>query len=796
MAALLSILIFEKNNMADNVFTSPFPTSHDTVGASTLNAPANMPSSPPTPMSGGRRTPASRRKSLSARSTPASTTPSRIPRPARRPSELPPHETDDSSSSEANLSDYTFDLDKLSDGGSFAFGKEGSSKLRRDAVHKKIQNGSIPGTPGDNGPRDFTLNMVDLVGDVALREENANGNTGDDKQRIEENTEIEQPVDMSTPAHVLTRRRNTTKDTAQPHDCDNSPAPSRVSTPGKAGRPKCIVEKHLRGELDRLQRELNTKDDIINSTRRKLLSATNTAQQVPHLQAQLQTQKGLVEQKEARLSEYALQEVVIQKLKEQLEEKEELLEESKAEASEKKLLEEKLEKLQEEEFQSQALRDQNDVAMSELRSQLREKDEALQELSDSVTAVIQSKDSELKSKLAEVDEHKSRESEHYLEMDRLDSELESTTRQCGVLEERNTDLHKTISSLEERTSSLQSEIADVNSKSEARHDTMKKWAASLRIDVTNKDFYQIMSSVKSTYEEKEQEKASSDNDTVEKVASLEDELNEVRSELKQSTSINNTQRTRLESSERDSTEFRSLIEALRGENSRLQSNLERLKSEHASTQENMARIGLQRDEALTTVEKVYKQNIEDSSTPRCPIDHETLRRSHQAELDSLQSAHNTAISTLKDSHAETTATLQNLLSAAQSRESKLEAELRSLRTTTTSFEDRLEDMRTEKQKLESSIEAKDAASIAINEEFAKTLRRREEEWDARINRLLRDRERMSKVLMWSWGENEVGRASKGNVVEDVDKKNKAKGRKAMPKQGYKYKFVEKDTNRW
>src|SRR5438034_2625192 len=106
--------------MAAKDFTSPFPTSHDTLGASTLQTPLFMPSSPPRITDSYLTSRTYTRKSGLDRAA--------LPKAGRQSKLRPmwksgsPH-PGDGSDSETNLSAYTFDLGKLQ-GVEFAAGKE------------------------------------------------------------------------------------------------------------------------------------------------------------------------------------------------------------------------------------------------------------------------------------------------------------------------------------------------------------------------------------------------------------------------------------------------------------------------------------------------------------------------------------------------------------------------------------------------------------------------------------------------------------------------------------------------
>jgi hypothetical protein len=50
--------------------------------------------------------------------------------------------------------------------------------------------------------------------------------------------------------------------------------------------------------------------------------------------------------------------------------------------------------------------------------------------------------------------------------------------------------------------------------------------------------------------------------------------------------------------------------------------------------------------------------------------------------------------------------------------------------------------------------------------ITKSVEKREKEWERRVDLLLKEREKMSKALLWAWGEKEVGDSVKDNGDEN------------------------------
>jgi hypothetical protein len=200
---------------------------------------------------------------------------------------------------------------------------------------------------------------------------------------------------------------------------------------------------------------------------------------------------------------------------------------------------------------------------------------------------------------------------------------------------------------------------------------------------------------------------------------------------------------------------------------------------------------------LHTVEQLKKEKrFQQPSPPSSPPtasntnnqQHTTLEESHQAQLRSLQSAHATAISTLRTSHADATRKLYNLLAAAEKRESQLKSDLESLQPSPSdqSTESHIEALSAEIHRLESLIAVKDETAAAIDQRIARSVEKREREWQRRVDLLLRERDRMGKALLWTWGEKELPNAKETTVDDD--------GRR-QSKQAYRYKYVQKNGKR-
>ncbi|PGH27184.1 hypothetical protein AJ80_01141 [Polytolypa hystricis UAMH7299] len=916
--------------MAANGYDSPFPTSHDTLGASSLNTPLFTPSAPSRMMQSHydsiitqSKKPSSARGRKSHPNTTTNNT-----NTARRS-----HSIDGGSESDANLSDYTFDLSKLSDEEEFDPAKEdatGREAARQRKLVKHVRNESMSEI---GGPRDFTLNMVELMnGTTGARGENDDKGEGDEegeeereeedeneeeekpkeshnaqnegvsRQNLDENTEFDPPIDMSTPAHFLARRRDLAdveeedeeeiERTHLPRGNLPETEPSKsVLEAGQRDHSECMeIQQRLREELRRLQEEMRSKDETIKIFKVRVLDSAGNAQQVRQLQSELENKNTLLRergrelsdqaveqsnlqsslvrlqsqvqekdvlllQKERQLSEQAVQlsdlrrlqsqleennillqekddrlsEEAVQRdrLQSQLEEKDTLLLEKKRQLSEHVvqqsnlarvesqleekdiLLQEKEDRLAEQAEQQDRLQSQLDDKIEELnhykvdgsrleslqrevellrkqvadskalsdreasdieealQQQFRQKDAASREASAEMSAAIAAMDFELKEKLDELHQLKVGKDEHSHRADRLASEREAEARKCADVEERYATLLQNVQHLENQNTSLRSQM---QLESESRHEAIRKLAVDLSIHVeSNYDFWQIVNSFRSANFTKPEENlpASSpaDSENQQKIQTLGQELSEVCDELQKSISTNRVQALELESVQQQLNSSKSLVTLLQEETKRMASRLETVTSSESTLQERVSILTQECDEGLRTIEQLRAEQQQRKQRKIIPIqtDRTALTRVHEAELASLQAAHETAITTLQDSHEETTRSIKTMLDAARNRETEMDSQLRELREREVALERRVASLITERERLEAIIEAKVAAGHAMDSKFASMLRKRDETWQRRIDRIFTDREQMGKVMMWSWGENEVGRVLEYNL---------------------------------
>ncbi|EEH21830.1 hypothetical protein PABG_04046 [Paracoccidioides brasiliensis Pb03] len=808
--------------MASNGFTSPFPISHDTLGASFLNTPVFMPSSPPRLMDSSQDLILPTKKPSSARASAANSANAARRRKVRYAKASGSPYSSDGSDSEANFSDYTFDLSRLSDYGSDRDNNNGESNENEKSSPKKK-----PAAFHElRGPRDFTLNMVELVRGTdslpANNEDNASkpgpmkdveelrSNTVIAEHTINEYSEMGAPLDMSTPARVLSRRNVISRNSAP---LDKIDEPSIQSPPNKSPQPdrelsqqvaESFEEHRLHEEIEQLRQQLRKKDETIDTNKRRVLEAASAAQQIQHLQSELQKEYAALKERDAHLSTLSPHDEEVENLRTQLQQKDDQLKKIETDALQLKSLQEESKRLRDKDIQSRTLPNTSEGDPTQDR-------QGNNETVLKMSLAISNKDAQIQKHAAEIDQLRANQDAQYLEMDKLDSELETVSRECEALEEKTESLLKAVRQSEIKNNTIQAELDVANLALDSQFKAIKILASEVSADIRTNDtsFSQIVDALKAAYHSRKTTSVNEATKSSERARALEKELSEARLHLRNSLPSDRMQTLQLEGTRQELSESRALNTVLQREISRLSAKIEGIVSEQTKLQDTLYKTTQERDKAILDLENLRKeQNMipqqpspplspapgpSGAATCSCHINHDALLKSHETELNNVHSAHATAFSTLRNSHAETVRTFQNVITATQARETKLDSELSKLRAASASLEQRVAELQYERERLESVVEAKESAALAIDRKFASVLKKREEEWERRVDRLLKDQERMGKVLMWTWGEKEVGGASNDGAGDDG--KAAGPGKENKPPQAYRYKYVERKGGR-
>ncbi|KAL1879030.1 hypothetical protein Plec18167_004326 [Paecilomyces lecythidis] len=800
--------------MAGPGYSSPFPTTHDTIEASTLAAtPGYVPSSPPHSRHDSDDAVNHLRNSVSEqvaaqRSGDRQSHRSRSSSPSSQASSF-----DGRDDLEARLADYTLDLSRFS-AGEFGLDDRDDDRLGDLSATKEEEKLSDIG-----GPEDFTEHMERyLWGDGSSSNSKKNGDKPkEDEERLEslveddgelgEYSEFGPPVDMSTPSQFLRRNPHASKEVTQLEGIEESPpqsprGESSPSTRRQRDAPAEYDSDDLRRQIEQLEEQLRERNQQLQTEREKVREAEEAAGQVTHLQAELSRKSALLEEThEKHRDEEAAFHEQIESLQRQNNEKDLSLQNSKGDLLRLEALEQQVETLQAElKRRDESLTEKDETGtidslkteLEAAREEIRKRDEALEDSISKLNEVTAAKDRQLQEKNTEIETLRAQISDRDLEIEKLEDELDAANDESEALEEKIASLESQTRPLEEKNTALETELGDVRSQLTAQEDALKAVASDISVPsegrVEGKTFTDILDVIKGAFLTKmalPPTLPTRKTDLEEEVEHLRKQLTDSQKQSKETVSAKEALEVQVRRSQEQLTESQALITTVETENTRLTSRVDDLTSSLQKLQGECHEIKEQNAQLVETItslrkEKETQQPTSPSSSPSESAPNiATTQEAHQAQLKSLQTAHATAISTLRSSHAESLRKLRNQLSASESRESELKSQLESLRASESEQRSEVEDLFAEIERLESIITAKEEAAAALDLRIAKSVEKREKEWERRIDLLLKEREKMSKALLWTWGEKEVGDSVKDNGDEN------RKG----PRQGYRYKYV-------
>lgn len=798
--------------MAGSGASSPLLTSHDTLGTSSIRTALSIHSSPPRQLDAIEESAEDTEKLESGRvpdrnaARRRSSGLSRSPTPGNERRQL-----------DARLADYTLDLSRLRSE-EFGLDEKDDYTLPELAAPREEDKLSDVG-----GPADFTVHMERyLFGDDSSvdRDSNDDDHEGDtkrlhgsrqplveDEADVVEYSEFEPPVDMSTPSHLLRRNNVSMKDGTNLEDIEEDPADSSHTaiTPSRR-RQRASVDGEdahdLCRQVERLKDQLRDKDEQIQANRKRVLEAASAAEQIKHLQAELHRKTTLLNEMHAKRGDESLLREQIQILQKQNDEKDALLQKASENESKLETLQQRVEDLQAElknRDESATRNEENHEMIASLqqqlenaREELKKRDDALEESTMKLNEVTAAKDLEIRQKNTEIEELKAHIEDQDLHIEKLEEDIDIANNDYDTLEERIASLEDRNRPLEEKNIVLEVDLARAQSQVTNQQKGLETLAVDLSIETANKTFTEILDSLKALFMSRKKsapESPKESNSQEEEMDKLRKELSKLQEELKETTSARETLDLELRRSQDQVSELRNLITTIEGENSRLSSTFEELSFNLSKVQDDLERVKEEHAQALVTIERLgkAKESVQQQlSPPPSPptashshqYDYNAVQEAHQAELKSLQSAHATAISTMRDSYAASTRNLRDLLAAAERRESELKSELQSVRTTTSTQKMQLRKLNAEIERLNSVIAVKDEASAAVDEKIARSVEKREKEWERRVDLLLKERDKMSKALLMAWGEKELP-----DVNDNGNEKSKG------PRQGYRYKYV-------
>ncbi|GKZ29989.1 hypothetical protein AbraIFM66950_007418 [Aspergillus brasiliensis] len=639
----------------------------------------------------------------------------------------------------------------------------------------------------------------------------------EDEPELGEYSEFGPPIDMSTPSHLLRRAGGLGKDITHLENIEEDPddeMEATTTTPSvrkhkrTSSKNERDMTEDLRRQIAELKDALRERDEQLERNHRRVLEAASAGEQIKHLQGELQRKSELLEELYAKRSDETLLREQIQLLQKQNQEKESFLQKSTMNASELGTLQKQMSDMQKE-LQSRGshpdidserletiayLRQQLDLA----QEQLRKRDATLDETIAKLKEVTAAKEQQLREKNSEIDGLKAQSSDQLLEVEKLERELDRANQAYETLEERIASLETKNRPLEEKNSTLEADLTRAQSQVTAQENALKAMAADLPLDTGNtyteileliKDLGQP--SIRRTPDPFAKDKHPQDPDTSQdfELKHFQEELSKLQTELAEATSAKATLELQLTRSQDQATEAQTLIHSIESENTRLTKRADELKSSLDKAQQELYQANEERTRALETITRLkneqedfqkatQQQQKQQQQQPSPPPSPPTNTHNHQStttttnQIQTLQ----TELTTLRA----TNTNLQTLLNSTSNREAKLKAHILTLRDR---HQTELRAQRTKIEHLESIIATKDETAAAVDERIARSVEKREKEWQRRVDLLLKERERMSRALMWSWGEKEMG------SVKETDKENSNVDEKGRRRQAYRYKFT-------
>ncbi|CAG7977762.1 unnamed protein product [Penicillium olsonii] len=824
--------------MANTGYTSPFPTSHDTIGQSTLVTPLFMPSSPPQqPLSplgtpDTAQTPATERvanKGEQNRHSPSDDGDNHSMNDLDHVSRPPTPGSPSGSELDARLADYTLDFSNFPSGHFAIDGNEDTLP----PFHKEADQLSDVA-----GPEDFTANMEKyLMGDLeGEQHEDAAVDFGSVRRSFQkskqpaieeadsvEYSEFGPPVDMSTPSHLL-RPNNLPKDSTHLEDIEENSddeAPGSASPSVRklsdASSHQPDEEQALRQQIEQLQQALRERDDQLQKNRNRVLEAVSAGEQIRHLHIEMERKDKLLEQAHTKSSEDAVLREQVQSLQKENHNLEKLLDQSHGEKDLNPLLEQihhMQQQLQDRDSQKGMdqerletiahLRQQLAISQEQVRKRDETLDETMAKLKE-VTKSEESKNAQLQQKNSEIDQLQGQIDDYGLENEKLETELERAHNDYQVLEERFIDLETRNKPLEEKNSTLEANLTRVQSHMEAQESALKAAAADLPIS-GHSTYSEILDLIKDLghgdpesapqspfLKDKFPDSQPSLHSPKPDVAMVQQkELASLQQELQAALATQKASDAEISRLTSEASESQTLLKTIEAENSRLTNRVTELTTSLNKSQTDLTRSKEEHADSMEMIAKLQEEKILEPTKPHSPPTHDSastalLEANHQTQLRCLQTAHSTAVSTLRASHAESMRKIRHLLTAAEERESTLRDDLATLRSTSATAETQLKkSFKTELRRLEAVIAAKDETAAAVDQRIALSVDKREREWERRIDLLLKERDRMAKALMVSWGEKEMGRGS--SLAEGKENRRSEKGGQA-----YRYKYATKKT---
>ncbi|CRG87313.1 hypothetical protein PISL3812_04330 [Talaromyces islandicus] len=743
------------------IFTSPFPTTHDTIGASTLDSPTHRLPSPTSVARSRQGADDDHEEEEEAAATINENVADGAINPG--PSQVSPNALA-ATDLDQKMSQLSIDWTKFSGG-------------KEQGGHNAPEEDEEP-EPEFGGPEDLTMNLDKyLLGDFDLNEQQKRHDQMNDAIEEDddlpespsplprrhpegEESEFEPPLDMSTPSHLMWKKNfGTNKEETHledilesfPSSPEKSASPSKNNNEEDMGRSRTFTT--VLREIEDLHEQRRERDERIQDNQEKLASAN---EEIEYLRAELQRKSAQLSDANAKVGEEAVLREQIQVLKKKVDEN---VSPDEHLADQLNLLREQLEDAQE---------------------QLKRRDEALVDSENRIRENTTAQEQQLREKDAEIEDLKAQASERELELANLDEELAEAKQEYAVLEQRIGAIETRNAPLEEKNILLEKEVNRVKSELVAQRNSLSIIATDLFIETDGKTYNEVIESLKNQFRNKQQTSQSSSTEATE---SLRTKLAEAQAEANQSAAARQAAEAEWKRSQETLAESRALITTVESENTRLTTRLHELNSNLSTVREELRTLKEQRIQTEPAVQPI--------SPPRDTS--AALLDARRLEIENLKEAHANAVDNLRTSYNDSVSNLRSLLSASEKREADLHSQLGSLRTTmAATHENEVSDLKSQINDLQSTLAVKEETSAEVDRRISRAIDKREREWERRIDVLLKEREKMSKALMVAWGEKEVGKASRSSSStthkESSSEKQTDKGT-GKQGQGYRYKYV-------
>jgi chromosome segregation ATPase len=749
------------------IHTSPFPTTHDTIGASTLSSPVQVPSSPPSPSPQSRRKTDNNHLSSNGHNDQLTSAPNDVA----------------TLDLDKRLSQYSVDWNKF----------PGGSKENIEDVFEDEDQG-----PEFGGPEDFTLNLEMYLNGTASPEDRKQQNDDDPdseedalpeyspspsprarhhhshNQEEGEESEFGPPVDMSTPSHLMWRKNygsGKEETRLELEDIEESlpSSPEKEDSPSKNGKENGMEESQtfttVLRKIEDLTEQRRERDEKIQENQKQLASAR---EEIEHLRAELQLKDSLLSEVNNRLGEEDVLREQLKALKQKADEK--------ATSSEDDVKE--ITKLQEE------LRD--------AREQLEKRDEALQDSGTKLRELTASSELQLRQKNSEIEDLKAQIDEKELQVADADEDLAEVQRQYDILKNRIESLERRNSPLEEKNILLEKALSSLKTELASQRNAVLTMAVDLSVEVQGKDYNEVISSLQQQF--KELKDSGHDHGKSSRVeGELQSKLDQAQSALQRSITEKEVAETECQRSKDLLSETRSLITTIEAENTRLTARIQELNCNLTKAREEVDRLKEQHRHELASI------NVQ--QTPAQPITSSPdrmneLREAHRLEIQNLREINTNSINDLRTSYNDTIQHLRTMLSTSEKRANSLHNQVAETQSTTITQANEITALKSEIQQLQSTLALKEETSAEMDKMIAKSIEKREREWERRTELLLKERDKMGKALMWAWGEKEVGKhsssektKSRDNGGGDAAAGDASGSEEKKARQGYRYKYV-------